>query len=75
MGESKDERCENCRYWFDAQYDDSGGVCRRYPPIGINTYPETYGKECSYVITIWPDAMKHQWCGEYSPREDTNGRV
>ena len=49
-----EERCEIC-YFYDAQ-GDSGGLCRRFPPIP-DTDRATYDKP--------PLVEANGWCGEY----------
>lgn len=62
-----DERCENCRFWFNASREterDGGelsefsGLCRRYPPqmLSINS---------SSVDDFIPSTTSNEWCGEW----------
>ena len=69
----KSDSCEDCRYYRayieepeDAPEDDNDpdtltGLCRRYPPQVILSYPEP--------IAIHPDvAGVTGWCGEFTPK-------
>ena len=63
----REERCENCKFWFRL---NAYGHCRRYPPIP-SMYADSDGRG-SYVgiaETNWPETSVGQWCGEYSPQD------
>jgi len=56
--ESPQEKCENCRFWFDDKnctQRGKVGYCRIYPP-GFT------------VDARWPVTEGHEWCGEFERR-------
>lgn len=64
-------RCETCRFFED-------GLCKRFPPTvtkGISSMGpgRMYGYSTvrTYTSTTSPRVERDDWCGEYSPRADT----
>lgn len=53
--EMTERRCGNCRF-----YDSlCGQICRRHPPMP--TISRTY----------WPSVHHNDWCGEWTPKEES----
>jgi hypothetical protein len=64
MGESKNEKCETCKFWRKI---NAYGECRRHAPIAFNYQDD--------LQTHWPETSVGMWCGEYKPKDEPNGRV
>lgn len=57
--ETKQPRCEDCRFWERYLDDDPCGVCRIRRPL-IDDDGDT----------IWPETHENDWCGEFQAKGD-----
>lgn len=53
-------RCETCRFWVGP--NEWASQCRRYPPTGLRSNFNDYGRPA------WPMTSPEHWCGEHEPR-------
>lgn len=64
-GEEHGEACNGCRFWERINIRLTGS-CRRHAPWPLSL-PEPAGLGGDRV-TVWPETMCHEWCGEFVPR-------
>ena len=59
-----DQICLNCLFW---EFEDDGGVCKRYPP-SVKSGPTNR-------IDMWefPEVTYDKWCGEWRPFPEKDG--
>lgn len=61
-------KCEDCKYWerfefYEDEYFNFIGVCRRYPPM----IPAKV--ECDEDKNVcFPETYEDSWCGEFKRR-------
>jgi len=53
-------KCETCKYWDE-------GLCRRYPAQVFFYTRKADGQPM--VEQFLPSVSKHEWCGEYRPKD------
>lgn len=51
------QRCSDCVFWVKSG-DTGKGFCRRYPPLIGERF-----------VSVWPETMHTDWCGEYASRK------
>lgn len=83
--EPRHDRCETCRFWFDAEgldfhrgngmsepeINNLTGDCRRLAPRNILRDVEWNGNETADMsLAIWPSTRPTDWCGEWQTKGD-----
>lgn len=63
------ERCENCKFgsWRSGWIE-----CRRHAPVVSDNQNRTFDPDRP-MNAEWPLMQRHNWCGEFQPKDKTDG--
>jgi hypothetical protein len=69
----KNTFCADCKFFkpFEAE-DDTGGWCRRKPPVIVDAlfqpaHPDTSAVDAVAGCSFFPAVDQDDWCGEFQP--------